>query len=391
MNGPRIVRIRVRRVKIPLRAVYVSSMYMHTTASRTLVELETDGGVVGIGESLGTEECYALVVREAKAWIGEALWDRRSRRERYAGNVFDNRNGRTGWAAFAGLEMASWDATAQCHSVPIGALFGIAYPVEAVEVVCPLPAAIVSPSASRADLHNHMRDVAHVALVADLAARWRSEFGFRSFKYKSAGGNADWDVAVMTKLRETLGPTAQLRFDPNGAYGTAAAIELGRRLRPLGLEFLEDPTDDIEGLRTVRSGVGIPVATNMSAIQFDQLIHAVRAEAVDVLLADVYMWGGVEAFLEMTAAATALRRDVGIHSLFETGIGTALNLHLAQALKVPRRANDVGVHWMECLLTGVSSLAIRDGAIEVPPGNGLGVALDEDEVDRYTQEMVEVL
>jgi len=162
-------------------------------------------------------------------------------------------------------------------------------------------------------------------------------------------------------------------------------------LEELGLEFYEDPTDDISGMAALRSRVRTPVATNMCVVQLDHLASAIRHRPADVLLADVYMWGGIENYLIMAATAEAYGFEVAIHSLFETGIGTAANLHLAAALSQIRRANDSGLHILESDVIQKGSLRIENGRMRVPDGPGWGVELNASALAELTVEQLEVV
>jgi glucarate dehydratase len=382
MSKLTITGVTLRRIKLPLDMIYVSSMYMINDTFRTVVELETDAGLTGIGETLGTEECFTLAASLAKTWLGRDARDRLGLRRAFARSVFDNRNGRTGWSAFAGLELAAWDVTGQAWGLGLAELMGGAVRRD-IEVVCPLPAVIVDRVVGRAELAQLFREPAHAAGVVDYALEQRRRHGFRCFKYKSAGASASYDLAVMQALRDALGPEARLRFDPNAAYGPAEATALCQRLEPLALEFYEDPTDDIEGLATLRARVSRPVATNMCVIQLDHLPAAIRRGAIDIVLADLFMWGGVANYRIMADAAESFGLEVAIHSMFETGIGTAANLHLAAALPRVQRANDSGHHVLAADVLA-EPMPIVDGRMRLPDKPGLGVAIDPARLDRLT-------
>ncbi len=373
MSGRRIVRGRIWRVRLPLRMVYVSSMYVMRESARTLILLETNDGLEGVGEAHGTEEVFRLSEALVGGLMGSDPVDRRGFQQRFARSIFDNRWGRSGWSAAAGVEMALWDLVGRRTGVPVWGLLG-GQARGPVDLVCPVPAVIVDQPVTRRELTALFADRGQVGPVVAYAREQAGRFGFRCFKYKSAAVSADFDVAVMTALRAAL-PDAHLRFDPNAGYPPAQAIALCRRLEPLGLEFYEDPTDDQEGLARLRAEMTTPVATNMAVIQVDQLAAARRRPPVDVILADLYLWGGFLRFRTMIDAATASGFEVAIHSLFETGVGTAANLHLAAAFGGIVRANDSGLHVLGQDVVG-TPLEIVGGAMAIPPGPGLGVSLE---------------
>ncbi|WP_424137884.1 mandelate racemase/muconate lactonizing enzyme family protein [Roseomonas chloroacetimidivorans] len=377
MSAPSLVRsVRLRRVRLQLGMVYVSSMYVMATTERTVIEVTLADGTVGLGETLGYPDCHAATLRLAPSLIGRDAMDRAGFRRSFSRSVFDNRQGRIGWSAFAGLELALWDAAGKRLGLTLRAMMGAPGPVPPVSLCCPLPAVALAQPASRAEIAAEYCDLGRTTALGELAAGLAARHGFRAFKYKSAAANPDWDVAAMGALRGALGPEAAIRIDPNAGYPTAAAVRLAERLRPHAPEWLEDPCDDREGLMRLRGATGMTVATNMAVIQPDHIPAALRHPAADVLLADIFMWGGIEGWRDMATTAGLFGVEVALHSLFETGIATAANLHLAAAHPAVRRATDCGAAWLSSdVVTGLGP--IRDGTMAVPEEPGLGVALDE--------------
>jgi len=371
-----IRRIRLRRVRLPLAMVYVSSMYVMDSTERTVLEVETDAGLTGLGETLGYPECFDAAARIARTMLGRAAFDRHGIRRAFARGVFDNRQGRIGWSAFAGLELALWDIAARAMDQPLAVLMGGIHR-RRIPLACPLPAVALDRPASRSEIADTYRDRSRTAALGTQAAALAARHGFMAFKYKSAGADPDWDVAAMAALRRALGPAAAIRIDPNAAWPTARAVELAEALRPHAPEWLEDPCDDREGLWRLKRATGMPVATNMAVIQPDHIAPALRHPCADVWLADIFMWGGIEGWREMAATAGLFGVEVALHSLFETGIATAANLHLAAAHPQIGRANDCGAVWLRRDVVA-PALQVREGALELPAGPGLGLGLDEE-------------
>jgi glucarate dehydratase len=373
----RIRRIRLRRIKLPLAQVYVSSMYITDHMPRTLVEVETDDGLVGVGETHGMDEVHGLAAKLARGWIGADALDRRGLARKLGRIPFENRNGRNGWQALAGLELACADVAAKRFGVPLVRLLGAREDANAVRAVCVLPSAILPGVVPRTQLAAHFADLGNAAKVAEYAVAARERHGFTCFKYKSAGVGAAWDLAAMKALRTALGPAAELRIDPNAAYGAAEAAEVCRGLEPLALEYYEDPTDGIDGLARVRRQVTRPIASNMVVIEFGHIAPGARRGAPDIVLADLFLWGGVEHYRDMAAAVESLGLQCAIHAFYESGVATAANIHLALGLGLTAHANDQGHDGLAADVLAPGTLEVRDGRIALPPGPGIGVALDE--------------
>lgn len=383
----RIAAVRLTRVSIPLTMVYASSVYIMQKTERCVIELETDAGITGLGETWGTPEVFALTAALAKSWIGKDALDRHALRRAFAKNSFEPRSGRNGRAAFAGLDLAAWDAAGKALGLSLAELIGERGRAS-VEVVTPLPAAIVSEPLPRAQLQAHMDDLANAKRVVDFALAQQRRFGFGCYKYKSAAYSAAWDLAVLSQLREAL-PRARIRFDPNAGYAPAAAIELCRKLEPLALEFYEDPTGELEGIARLRAAMQTPVATNMWVVEAAHLAPAARRGAVDVILADVFNWGGIDEWCRMARAAPVLGMRPALHSIFETGIATVANLHLAAAFPQIAHANDSGLHFLARDVLA-DPPAIEGGRMKLPRGPGLGVSLDRAALEALTIESREI-
>jgi glucarate dehydratase len=359
--------------------VHAGSMYVIQKAERTVVELALDNGVVGLGDTWGTPEVFAMAGSFAKGWIGRDALDRFALRNATLGKSnYDNKYGRNGRAAFAGLDLAAWDAAARSLKMSLAELIG-ARRRESIDVVSTLPAAILPKAVPREELTRHLDNLSNTPKVVEFALAQVRKFGFRNFKLKSAAHSPEWDWKLLNELKEAL-PKARIRFDPNANYGPATATALCRRLDGLGLEFFEDPTGEMEGLARLKSAVKTPVATNMWVVKDEQLAPAIRRQAVDVVLGDLFMWGGIDALRRMAKAAHAFGLKPALHSVYETGIATVANLHLASALSEVEYPNDASLHFMSADVLAEPQTVV-DGRMQLPKGDGLGVTLDRGRLD----------
>ncbi len=361
----------MHRLALPLTDLYVSSMYLTPTQSRVVVEIRTHQGLTGWGESHAT--ALPRLQALAKTWLGKNLAQDMPALRRAFGRIgFDNRDGRNALSAFAGLELAAWDLQAQAAGQPLHRLLGHQGPTRPMPIACPLPAAVPGSLVTRTELAAHMADLGNTQRVVELALSFKQRFGINAFKYKSAGNTPAWDITTLKALRAALGPQSKIRFDPNAAYSTHAARELCEALDPIGLEFLEDPTDGLEGLARLSAHVRTPFATNMCVIAPEHLAAAYRRGLSVTVLGDVFLWGGVEGLRQMALAARALGHRPAVHSFYESGVVTAANCHLALALGTDQP------HPMDCGWPGLAAditppFAVSNGHILCPEGPGLGV------------------
>ena len=377
---PTIARVVLHRVSVPMRQLYVSAMYMRRTTERIVIELETSDGAKGFGETNGTDEVLQSCARMARRLIGQDPLDRLRLRQAMAGPTVGSRNGLVDWAALAGLDMALFDWAGRFHAQPIWRLLG-GEGRHSFEAVAHIPALLLDEPIDRQELPRLFADPGRITELVDHALHLHHDPGFTAFKVKCTGTSPAWDVAILRALRTALGDAVKLRWDPNASYPPAQATVLCQQLEELNLEYYEDATSTIAGMAQLRARMKTPLATNMCLVNFDHLATALRQPCVDVILADLVMWGGPQSMVELGDVAPLFGFDFTIHSAFELGIGMAANLQVAAALDPVRRAIDFGLENMVHELI-VPHIPVRDGRVAVPDAPGLGVEPDWDTIAR---------
>jgi glucarate dehydratase len=376
----RIARITLHRVKVPMRQLYVSALYMRRTTERIVVELETADGQRGFGETNGSDEVLQTAQRMSQKLLGQDPLDRLRLRHAMAGPTVGSRNGLVEWQALAGLDMALFDWAGRRFNMPIWQLLGGTSQRRDFEAVAHIPALLLDEPIDRRELPRLFADPASVDKIVEHALHLHRDPGFTAFKMKCTGTSPEWDVRILTALREALGPDVKLRWDPNASYPPAQATVLCQQLEHLNLEYYEDPIHGIPGMAQLRRRMKTPLATNMCVVNFDHLVHFLHQPCVDVVLADLVMWGGIQSMMELGAVAPLLGFDLTIHSAFECGIGMAANLQVAAALAPVRRAIDFGLENMVNEMV-IPHIPVRNGRVSVPDGPGLGVEPNWDEIN----------
>lgn len=385
---PTITRITLHRISVPMRQLYVSAMYMRRTTERIVIELETSDGARAYGETNGTDEVLQSCTRMAQKLIGQSPLDRLRLRQAMAGPTVGSRNGLNDWAALAGLDMALFDWVGRHHSLPIWRILG-GNGKRDFEAVAHIPALLLDEPIDRRELPRLFADPARIQELVDHALHLRRDPGFTAFKVKCTGTSPAWDVAILRALRTALGDDVKLRWDPNASYPPAQATVLCQQLEELNLEYYEDPTRNIAGMAQLRSRMKTPLATNMCVVNFDHFATALRQPCVDVVLADLVMWGGPQSMVELGDVTPLFGFDLTIHSAFELGIGMAANLQTAAALDPVRRAIDFGLENMVHEIIR-PHIPVQNGRVAVPDGPGLGVEPDWDDIARCKMDITTI-
>lgn len=356
----KLAAIQVDLVNIPYVFDIASASSAAGGTTKCIVQVRAEDGLIGLGEAPGGEEVRADILRAFEPIRGCDPFRVEWILERMPG-PHRGLYGPTPTAQSA-VEMALWDIMGKAVGRPVADLLGGRYR-ETVPVCAPL----FTREAHEADF-----TAATLAMAEEVAARW----GFRAFKVKAGVYRPGSELPALRKLRERFGSGVALRIDPNGVWSPEETIGIARRAAELDLEWLEDPTWGIEAMARVRQAVAVPLATNMCVRTFDQLPVAFRLGAVDVVLGDPRIWGGMWPTRKLGAALEGFNIGFGLHSSHECGIATAARLQLAAATAHLSYAIDV-THWFHGADVIVGGpWPIHDGAMTVPTGPGLGVELD---------------
>jgi glucarate dehydratase len=211
------------------------------------------------------------------------------------------------------------------------------------------------------------------------------------FKVKGGVLEPDVEVATVKLLRERFGPRAGLRIDPNAAWSVETSIRVADKLRDTDMEYLEDPTEGIEGMSQVAAHTAIPLSTNMCVTAFEHVPQAFRARSIQVVLGDHHMWGGLTAFRHLGVMCKTLGWGLSQHSNSHLGISFAAMIHAGAAIPNLIYASDTHYPWNAAsdVVRETDLFRFRDGRIDVWDAPGLGVTIDEERLalvaDAYEQ------
>ena len=241
---------------------------------RSLIRLQTDDGLEGLGETSGTPDIFRLAVRFASSLLGKNPLDWSRLHHEFARTSFHQMNGRNGWIALGGVDMACWDLAGKRFDLPLHDMLGGASR-KRIDVACGITAVPLAKNATGDDAIEVMSDLGNVDMIVEEASRRVRRHGFQTIKVKSAAYRTEWDFRVMEALRDTFGRDMKLRIDPNAGYSPATVLPLLKRMDALNLEYYEDPTFGIDGMARLRREVRTSLATNMCVIQFEHLGPAI--------------------------------------------------------------------------------------------------------------------
>jgi glucarate dehydratase len=353
-------------------------------ALRAVVRLHTDDGLVGLGETYADQTHLGRLGAVAEALPGLDVFDLHALR-RTVTRVLGAGTGGAG-ASFGGMldvssavdtvvspfEVALLDVQGKALGRPVSDLLG-----GRVREEVPFSAYLFYKWGGHP---GHEDDdwgegTTPEQLVAQ-ARRMVDDHGFTAIKLKGGVFEPAHEVETVRALADAF-PDHALRIDPNGAWTVDTSVRVARQLDGV-LEYLEDPTPGMDGMAAVARQVDVPLATNMCVIAFEHLKPAVLADAVQVVLSDHHLWGGLRRSALLGGIADTFGLGLSMHSNSHLGISLAAMVHLAAATPNLTYACDTHYPWKTEDLVVPGVLEFKDGSVRVPDGPGLGVELDED-------------
>ncbi len=372
----RIGDIRATTVTVPLEAPLRHANGCHWGRFvRTIVEVETDDGIIGLGEmGGGGESAEALFCAMKPYLVGHDPARLEEMRFRIANPTASLYNNRT--QVLAALEFACLDILGQAWGVPVCEILGgrlrdrvrfatysfFRYP----------------------DPRTGVGEVRTADQVLAFIREMKRRHGFTTHKVKAGIFPPDYELDIYRAVAAEF-PDDSLRFDPNGVWSTEQAIRFGQSIEGLRNDYLEDPVYGLNGMRRTREMVRVPLATNTVVVNFEQLAQNVLNTAVDVILLDTTFWGGIRACVKAAAVCETFQLGVAVHSSGELGIQLATMLHLGAVIPNLSFAADAHYHHLRDDIIAGGLMRYEDGAIRVPDGPGLGVRLDRDKLREYAE------
>jgi glucarate dehydratase len=356
----KIAKIRATPVNIPFTAPYRFSYGSIASLTKTVIELETDDGVIGLGECADGDRS-AEVIAAGEKLVGFDIRDINTAERRIVpgmrytpwGNVLAARR------VFGGIEMAMWDARGKTEGVPLHLLLGGAVRTE------------IPHTEYFSYRFPGPRDPGEASPVevARYCARMIEEHGSDIFEGKMGTVGLDEELAMVSEIRAAIGDRP-LRLDANGGWTVPTAREVLRKLEPFDIQWFEEPVETYEEMAELRKHS--PIAFSAHAID---LPKAVALRCPDTIVTNINEHGGIRRTVDFIRACEAFNVGFRFHS-GETGIASAAYLHLTAAIEHVREASQTLFRWYADDVIDGGPFVMKGGVVKVSEGPGLGVTLD---------------
>ncbi|WP_407363592.1 glucarate dehydratase (plasmid) [Pseudomonas luteola] len=368
-------------------------------ALRSIIEVESDNGFIGLGESYGDAPVLSVLQAMQESLLGLDPFDLNGLRAQVIQTVARLQPGANPGAelapgshpskqvanAYSAFEVAFLDLQARSIGVPLVDLLG-----GAVRREVPFSAYLFLKYAEHIQSPYKPDRWGEAISPEQVVAQARTmieENGFQSIKLKAGTLlGPEHEVACMKALKQAF-PGIPLRIDPNGNWSLETSIRMAELLGD-DLQYYEDPCPGLEGMAELHRRTGLPLATNMVVTDFDEFRRSIALNNVQIVLADHHYWGGLRDTQILSRMCETFGLGVSMHSNSHLGISLMAMTHVAAAVPNLSYACDTHYPWQEAdeeVIKG-GKLPIRNGCVAITDAPGLGVELDYDQLAKLNDQ-----
>jgi cis-L-3-hydroxyproline dehydratase len=210
--------------------------------------------------------------------------------------------------------------------------------------------------------------------MAEQARRF-AEAGYRRLQVK-VGEDPTTDVERVRSVRRAVGAEIVLFADANGGWTTRDARLFLARLEDEAGIVLEQPCLMIAECARLRPACPWPIVLDESIDSLDAFLHARELGAVDGITIKLSRVGGLTRARTIRDAAVALRVPVTVEDTGGAEIDTAAIVHLFASTPALLRIHTYPFHEIVTRSIAGGMPAVRAGQLRLPDGPGLGVVPD---------------
>jgi O-succinylbenzoate synthase len=355
----------LHRVRVPFVEPFRISNGVVAEKDAILVELTTEGGIVGWGEASPMSGAFYSAPTPDGSWtvLKDDMVPLLFSLDRIdVGRAYEFlREQPADPFSKAGIEGALWDVYANTQRLALYKLFGIERRI--------VPSGVAIGIFDTTDE------------LLERVRRYVAE-GYRRVKIKIQPG---WDVEPVAAVR-TVFPQLPLMVDANAAY-KIDDLPIFRELDRFELMMIEQPLEAnaIEEAGELQAHLTTPLCADESAESLTSLDQLIKHRAARIVNIKVQRVGGLSEALMMLEKACAADLQCWVGTMPELGIASAQALHLAMhgAFSFPTDV-EASSRWYVDDIVEPPITIDPNGFIQVPDGPGTGFQVDREKVERYT-------
>lgn len=361
----KVTEVQVYQLSYQVKKPYANSRHFNRSRGATYVEVKTDSGLVGWGESSGSPSKGDL---EAHV-IGKSPFDYET--------IYDNlsRGGQNS-RSVCGVEIALWDLMGKALDMPVWQLLG----GKQRDKVLAYASGLFKPEGKD-----------HAEALAEEALRYR-DAGFEAVKMKMGFGPEE-DERIVSAVRHAIGEDIALAIDANCAYDPATAIDSGKRTMAYDLLWYEEPImpQDVNGYGMIKHALPTLRLAGAEGLEGTRSFRDLcQSRVIDVIQPDISIAGGFTEMKRVAALADAHHIRIVPH-MWGGNVRLAATLHYQATMRpdLPAALNpfpcyceyDMTENGLRTQLG--TTFPMEEGWVKIPEGPGLGVEVDREALERF--------
>ncbi len=344
----------------------------------TFVQVFTDEGLVGVGETRMLSHTQALIGYLAEAEqnhiLGSDPFDIESLVHRMKYGDY-GRSGEIVMSGIACVEMACWDIVGKALEQPIWRLLG----GKVRDSIKAYANGWYSVERTPQDFH----EAARIVMDRGYGALKLDPFG--PGKFELDHDERSNSIALIEAVRDAIGPSNELMIEMHGRFAPHEALRIAKMIEPFQPSWIEEPVppDNLASLEVVSRGTTLPIATGERIHDRTEFRELFELRAASIIQPDIGHIGGILETRKLAATAETHHVLIAPHNVGGPVL-TAANLHLAACttnFKIQEFFNDFADSDIMASAPGLPKVV--DGCFSIPEGPGLGVILDLDYVTEH--------
>jgi glucarate dehydratase len=371
----KITRIKVTHVNVPFDAPFWWTAGLYGNGSKSIIEVETDQGIVGLGEAPWWHFGEVIEKEIAPALIGADPLDIADCEARCVPpyQITANTGENASAIAFGSVELALWDIRGKAFGMPLYKLLGgaVRKDIPFTEYFAFRP--------RHGDAGGEMSPEA----IRDYCLKMREAHGSTMFEGKLILGDPNLEIRTVKLMREALGPDVMIRLDSNMQWSLTTARWVLREIEPFNIRNYEDPVATFEEMAELRRHSIIPFSTHVPDLR-----RAVALGAPDYFVCNFAALGGLSRTLKFIAACEAMGKGFWCYSN-DLGIMTAAYLHVSASQAWITEPSQSLFRWQIGDVIKDGPFRQTNNTVRVPEGDGLGVELDPAAMKRWHQDFID--
>ena len=350
----------------------------HTVGNRDylFVEIETDGGITGLGEA--SISGRVEIVEKAVQWFKPFLTgkDPGGIEEHWNRNYYQlsrYRDGAVLMTALAAVDIALWDIQGKRLGEPVWRLLGSA---EA-------PSLPVYYSHWSQDLNPRTPE-----RLSALAAKTREQ-GWTCVKWVLPKGGSEPErlrrlVAEVEAVRKGGGPEFEIGLEMWETFTVRSAIEFARAVAPFRPMFIEEPTwrEMPDALGEIAAKSPVPLAGGEGLVSRYEFKHLLDAKGAQILQPDVIHCGGITEIRKIAALGEVYGAEMAPHMWYGPVAHVASLQSMAGVRPFLIQEWDAVMEPLFTTLTRGTFPPVKNGRVTLSDRPGLGIEMDWGELDR---------